>query len=118
LENKPVTIFGSGKQTRSFCFIDDEVEGILRLLVSSTTGPVNIGNPHEMTIENMARTIIRLCKSKSRLIKKPLPVDDPKVRQPDISLARKKLHWTPGISAEEGLKRTIDWFKLSWLITR
>lgn len=115
LVNKPVTIFGSGNQTRSFCYIDDEVEGILKLLLSEMTGPVNIGNPHEMTIEEMAKLIIKLCHSKSRLVKKPLPIDDPKVRQPNIALARKKLHWTPRIHPEQGLKRTIDWFKLSWL---
>lgn len=118
LTNKPVTIFGSGQQTRSFCFIDDQVEGLLRLLVSNETGPVNIGNPREMTVEELGRLIIQLCGSKSRLVKKPLPVDDPKVRQPDITLARKKLHWTPRISSEQGLKITINWFKKSWLKKR
>jgi dTDP-glucose 4,6-dehydratase len=113
MANKPVTIFGSGKQTRSFCYIDDEVEGILRLLVSNVVGPVNIGNPSEMTIEGMARLIIKLLKSKSRLINKKLPIDDPKVRRPDIRLAKKKLSWTPRISAELGLKRTIEWFKIA-----
>jgi len=115
LTNKPVTIFGSGKQTRSFCYIDDEVEGLLKLLLSKHTGPMNIGNPKEMTIEAMARLIISLCRSKSRLIKKSLPVDDPKVRQPDITQAKKFLHWTPRINAEIGLHRTIDWFRLAWL---
>lgn len=115
LQNKPVTVFGKGNQTRSFCYVDDEVEGILKLLVSNLVGPVNIGNPKEMTVENMAKMIIRLCRSKSKIAYKPLPVDDPKVRQPDITLARQKLHWTPRISAEEGLKRTIEWFKLAWL---
>lgn len=113
LANKPVTIFGSGRQTRSFCFIDDEVEGLLRLLVSNQIGPVNIGNPLEMTVEQMARKIIRLSGSKSRIVKKPLPMDDPKVRQPDITLAKKTLGWKPQISIEEGLKRTIAWFKLT-----
>jgi dTDP-glucose 4,6-dehydratase len=113
LVNKPVTVFGSGKQTRSFCYVDDEVEGLLRLLVSNTVGPVNIGNPAEMTVDAMARLIIKLCGSKSKIVHKGLPVDDPKVRQPDIRLARKKLKWAPRISAEEGLKRTIEWFKLS-----
>ncbi len=113
LKNKPVTVFGSGKQTRSFCYVDDEVEGLLRLLVSNTVGPVNIGNPSEMTVDAMARLIIRLCGSKSKVVHKALPVDDPKVRQPDIRLARKVLKWTPRISAEQGLKRTIEWFKIS-----
>lgn len=113
LANRPVTIFGSGKQTRSFCYIDDEVEGLLRLLVSNSTGPINIGNPHEMSVEAMARMVIRLCRSKSRLVKRPLPVDDPRVRQPDIRLAKKKLKWKPRISAEEGVKRTIEWFRLA-----
>ena len=115
LENKPVPIFGSGKQTRSFVYIDDEVEGLLRLLVSDYVGPMNIGNPHEMTVEAMAKLIIKLCHSKSRIVKKPLPVDDPRVRQPDITLAKRKLGWTPRISPEMGLKRTIDWFNLAWL---
>jgi dTDP-glucose 4,6-dehydratase len=113
IENKPVTIFGSGRQTRSFIYVEDEVEGLLRLLVSNETGPINIGNPSEMTVEAMARMIIRLSGSKSRLVKRPLPVDDPRVRQPDITLARKKLGWTPRISTEEGLKRTIAWFRLA-----
>jgi dTDP-glucose 4,6-dehydratase len=115
LTNKPVTIFGSGRQTRSFCFIEDEVEGILRLLVSSYPFPMNIGNPYEMTVEAMARLIIKLCRSRSRIIKKPLPEDDPKVRQPNISLARRKLKWTPRVSAEMGLEKTIDWFRQEWL---
>ncbi len=110
LKNKPVTIFGNGKQTRSFCYIEDEVEGLLRLLVSDYPYPVNIGNPHEMTIEQCARLVIRLCRSKSRLVHKPLPVDDPKVRQPDITLAKKILGWTPHVKPEAGFKKTIEWF--------
>lgn len=112
LENKPVTIFGNGKQTRSFCYIEDEVEGLLRLLVSNCMGPMNIGNPHEMTIEACARLVIKLCKSRSRIVHKKLPVDDPKIRQPNIALARKELKWTPLIRPEAGLKKTIDWFRL------
>jgi dTDP-glucose 4,6-dehydratase len=112
LRNKPVTIFGTGKQTRSFCYIEDEVEGLLRLLVSDYPYPVNIGNPKEMTVEACARLVIKLCKSKSRLIRKPLPIDDPKIRQPNISLAKKILKWSPQIPAEEGLKKTIQWFSL------
>ena len=111
LKNKPVTVYGNGKQTRSFCFIDDEVEGLLRLLVSDYPNPVNIGNPHEMTIEQCARLVIRLTKSKSRLVRRPLPVDDPKVRQPDITLARKILGWSPHVRPEVGFKKTIDWFR-------
>lgn len=113
LVNKPVTVFGSGKQTRSFCYVDDEVEGILRLLVSDTIGPVNIGNPSEMTVDAMAKLIISLCKSRSKVVYKSLPIDDPKVRRPDIRLAKQKLKWTPRILAKDGLKRTIEWFKLS-----
>jgi dTDP-glucose 4,6-dehydratase len=114
LANKPVTIFGAGSQTRSFCFIEDEVEGLLRLLQSDLVGPVNIGNPREMSVAALAKLIIKLCHSKSRVVTRPLPVDDPKVRRPDITLAKKKLHWTPRINAEEGLKRTIEWFRLTW----
>ncbi len=112
LSNKPVTIFGRGNQTRSFCFIDDEVEGILRLLLSDATGPMNIGNPNEMTIASLARLIIKISKSKSRLVFKKLPVDDPKVRRPDIALARRRLRWAPSVGPREGLKRTIEWFQV------
>lgn len=113
LRNKSVTLFGTGKQTRSFCYIDDQVEGLLRLLVSDYVGPVNIGNPKEMTVEAIAREIIRLSHSKSKVVFRPLPVDDPKVRQPDITLARKKLKWNPKVDLEVGLKKTIDWFRIS-----
>lgn len=112
LRNRPVTVFGKGTQTRSICYVDDQVEGLLRLLVSSMTGPVNIGNPREMSVKTLARMIIRLAKSRSRIVYKPLPVDDPKIRQPDVQLARKKLKWAPRISAEEGLRKTIEWFRL------
>lgn len=118
LLNKPVTIFGKGTQTRSFCFIEDEVEGILKLLMSNETGPMNIGNPKEMSIEQLGRLIIKLCKSRSRLVQKPLPIDDPKVRQPDITLAKKKLKWSPRVDPEVGLKKTIEWFKETWLKNR
>ncbi len=111
LANKPVTVFGKGSQTRSFCFIDDQVEGLLRLLVSSLVGPVNIGNPHEMTVEQCARRVIKLSGSKSRIVYRPLPVDDPKIRQPDIRLAKKELGWTPKTSPDVGLRKTIDWFR-------
>jgi len=111
LKGESITIFGDGKQTRSFCYVDDLIEGICRLMFSDYHEPVNIGNPHEMTIKEMAQLIIELSDSKSKLINKPLPTDDPKVRQPDISLSKKLLDWEPKIPVKEGLKRTIDWFK-------
>jgi dTDP-glucose 4,6-dehydratase len=113
LANKPVTVFGKGSQTRSFCFIEDEVEGILRLLISSSVGPINIGNPYEMTVEECARRIIKICGSKSRIVYKPLPVDDPKIRQPDIRLAKKKLGWQPRTAPDVGLRKTIEWFRVA-----
>ncbi len=111
LRNEPITIFGDGSQTRSFCYVSDLIEGIYRLMMSDHHEPVNIGNPHEMTIREMAEAIIRLTGSSSPLVAKPLPVDDPKVRQPDITLARKLLGWEPRIDLEEGLTRTIAWFR-------
>jgi dTDP-glucose 4,6-dehydratase len=111
LKGEPITIFGDGSQTRSFCYVSDLVEGIHRLLISSHNEPVNIGNPHEMTIKEMAESIIRLTGSKSELIFKPLPIDDPKVRQPNISKAKGLLGWEPKVFIEEGLTKTIDWFK-------
>ncbi|HTL46015.1 MAG TPA: UDP-glucuronic acid decarboxylase family protein [Vicinamibacterales bacterium] len=111
LRNEDVTIFGSGSQTRSFCYVTDLVEGILRLLASSENDPVNIGNPHEMTIEEIARTIIRMTGSKSRLVYRPLPEDDPKVRQPDITRARTLLGWEPTVGLEEGLSKTLEYFR-------
>ncbi len=111
LKNEPISIFGDGSQTRSFCYVSDLVEGIYRLLTSDHNEPVNIGNPSEMTIKEMAQQIIRLTDSKSELINKPLPEDDPKVRQPNISKAKALFNWEPKISLEEGLKRTIAWFK-------
>lgn len=111
LRNDPITIFGDGSQTRSFCYVSDLIEGIYRLMMSDYHEPVNIGNPHEMTISEMAETIIHMTGSKSKLIYQPLPVDDPKVRQPDISLALDLLGWEPKIEVEEGLKNTIAWFR-------
>jgi dTDP-glucose 4,6-dehydratase len=112
LKNQPIPVFGDGKQTRSLCYVEDEVEGILRLLNSNVTdGPVNIGNPHEVTILQIAELIKKLTKSKSRIVFKPLPQDDPKIRQPDITRARKLLKWEPTVPLEQGLRRTIDWFK-------
>jgi dTDP-glucose 4,6-dehydratase len=111
LRNEDVTIFGDGTQTRSFCYVSDLVDGILRLLESSTNEPVNIGNPHEITIEEIARTIMRLVGSTSRLVYRPLPVDDPKQRRPDITRARTLLSWEPKVALEEGLLKTVDYFR-------
>ena len=111
LRNEDVTIFGDGTQTRSFCYVDDLVDGILRLMESDTHEPVNIGNPHEVTIEEIAKTIIRLVGSKSRLVYRPLPVDDPKQRRPDITRATTLLGWEPKVGLEEGLLKTVDYFK-------
>jgi dTDP-glucose 4,6-dehydratase len=111
LRGEDVTIFGSGKQTRSFCYVSDLVDGILRLAESAENDPVNIGNPHEMTIEEIATTIIRMTGSKSQLVHRPLPVDDPKQRQPDITRARTILGWEPKVKLEEGLAKTLEYFR-------
>src|SRR5580765_1453268 len=111
LTGEDVTIFGSGQQTRSFCYVSDLVDGVIRLMESNVNEPVNIGNPHEMTIEGIAREIIRLTGSSSRLVYKPLPEDDPKVRQPDITRARTRLGWAPKVGLEEGLTRTLEYFR-------
>ncbi len=111
LNSEPLTIFGDGLQTRSFCFVDDLVEGIYRLLMSDCHNPVNIGNPKEMTILDFAKTISKLMGTPENIIFKDLPVDDPKVRQPDISRALEKLNWSPQIDLEEGLQKTIDYFR-------
>jgi dTDP-glucose 4,6-dehydratase len=112
LRGEDVTVYGDGNQTRSFCYVTDLVEGILRLLWSDHPTPVNIGNPREMTVLQFAKLIIELTGSKSKIVHKPLPVDDPKVRQPDITLARRVLNdWQPVVPVEEGLKRTIEYFQ-------
>jgi dTDP-glucose 4,6-dehydratase len=111
LTGEDVTIFGSGKQTRSFCYVTDLVDGIIRLMESKENDPVNIGNPQEMTIEDIARMIIKLTGSKSQLVYRPLPEDDPKVRQPDITRARTLLGWEPKVGLEEGLTRTLEYFR-------
>ncbi len=111
LRNEDVTVFGDGSQTRSFTYISDLVDGIIRLMLSSENDPVNIGNPHEMTIEEIGRTIIRMTGSKSRIVYRPLPTDDPKVRQPDITRARTLLGWEPKVPLEQGLEKTIEYFK-------
>ena len=111
LQNQPITVFGEGHQTRSFCYVSDLVDGLYRLLTSQQNMPVNLGNPAEMTIEELAETIRRKTGSKSPIVFEPLPVDDPKVRQPDISLARKLLGWSPRVSLDEGLTTTIAYFR-------
>jgi len=111
LRNEDVTVFGDGTQTRSFCYVTDLVDGILRLMESDTHDPVNIGNPHEVTIEQIARTIISLVGSTSRIVYRPLPQDDPKQRQPDITRAQTLLGWQPQVELEEGLAKTVGYFK-------
>ena len=111
LKGKDVTIFGDGKQTRSFCFVSDLIDGIYKLLLSNEPMPVNIGNPNEITIEDFAKEVIKLTGSKSKLIYQELPVDDPKVRQPDITRAKNILGWQPKVDREEGLKITLEYFK-------
>lgn len=111
LRGEDLTIFGDGSQTRSFCYVDDQVEGIYRLLLSDYTEPVNIGNPHEISIKDFAEEIIKLTGTEQKVIYKELPVDDPLQRQPDISLAKKLLHWSPKIDREEGMKLTFNYFK-------
>jgi dTDP-glucose 4,6-dehydratase len=111
LKNEDVTIFGDGSQTRSFCYISDLVDGIIRLMLSDLNEPVNIGNPAEMTIEAIARLIIEMTGSKCQLVYRPLPEDDPKVRQPDITRARTLLGWEPKIDLRTGLTSTIDYFR-------
>lgn len=111
LRGEDVTIYGSGSQTRSFCYVSDLVDGLIRLVESNVNDPVNIGNPHEMSIEEMARLIIKMTGSSSQLVFKPLPTDDPKVRQPDITRARTLLGWEPTVPLHEGLTSTIEYFR-------
>jgi dTDP-glucose 4,6-dehydratase len=111
LAGLPLTVFGDGKQTRSFCFVSDLIEGIYRLLLSDLNVPCNVGNPHEMTILEFAESILRLTGSRSEITYEPLPTDDPHVRQPDIALARTALGWEPRVPLEEGLTKTIEYFR-------
>ena len=111
LRGEDVTVFGDGSQTRSLCYVSDLVDGIYRLMMSDTPDPVNIGNPHELTIRALAERIVALAGSKSRIVERPLPVDDPKVRQPDITRARTLLGWEPRVSLDEGLPRTLAYFR-------
>ncbi len=113
LTNKDITIYGDGKQTRSFCFVSDLVEGIIRMMNSPDgfIGPVNLGNPTEFTMLELAEIVLKLTESQSKIVYKPLPSDDPRQRKPDITLAKKHLDWEPTIALEEGLKETIDYFE-------
>jgi len=111
LTGKDLTAYGEGTQTRSFCYVSDLVEGIYRLLMSNLNKPVNIGNPVEMTIQQMAEKILQICETPSKIIYTPLPKDDPKVRQPNISKAKKHLKWEPRVKLDEGLKKTMEYFK-------
>jgi len=112
LNNEPITLFGDGKQTRSFCYVDDLIDGLIKMMhQNKLIGPVNMGNPEEITILDLAKEIIELTGSKSNIIFKPLPTDDPIQRQPDISLAKRELKWKPTINRMNGLKRTIEYFQ-------
>ena len=110
MNGEELTVFGDGSQTRSFGYISDLVEGIYRLMLSSENEPINIGNPEEMTVKEMATLIVELTGSSSRIVHRPLPEDDPKVRQPDISRAKALLGWEPRVPVREGLIRTVEWF--------
>ena len=111
LHNQPITVFGQGTQTRSFCYCSDLIDGIYRLMMGAHPGPMNIGNPQELTVLQFAKEIIKATGSRSRIIFQPLPKDDPRQRRPDITLARKHLGWEPQVALEEGLRRTIEYFQ-------
>jgi dTDP-glucose 4,6-dehydratase len=115
LRGEPLTVYGKGDQTRSFCYVDDEIDGLVKLLMAPNSDdihfPVNIGNPHELTVLEIAEKVLMLSKSASKIAFEPLPEDDPKVRRPDIARAQRLLHWSPGISLEDGLGRTIEFFQ-------
>jgi UDP-glucuronate decarboxylase len=112
LRNEPLTVYGDGAQTRSFCYVDDLIDGLVRLMdADELTGPVNLGNPRELSVGELARTVIELSGSSSDILQRPLPVDDPKQRQPDITLARERLAWEPEANLEAGLRMTIAHFR-------
>lgn len=111
LRGEPLTVYGEGQQTRSFCYVDDTVEGLLRMMDAPVEGPINIGNPCEHTVLELAELVLRLTGSRSALVRRPLPADDPRRRCPDISAARRHLDWAPRVSLEDGLKATIDYFR-------
>jgi len=114
VNNKPITVYGSGRQTRSFCYISDLIEGIYKLMLAPVNEPVNLGNPHEFTILELVKLLIKLTASKSKIVYKPLPQDDPRQRQPDVGKAKKVLNWQPNTELEEGLKKTVEWFRLNF----
>jgi dTDP-glucose 4,6-dehydratase len=111
LSGEPLTVYGDGRQTRSFCYVDDLVEGITRVFLRGTADPVNLGNPDEFTVLQLAELVLQLTGAPGPIVRKPLPVDDPRVRQPDIGLARRALDWAPTVSLEDGLRRTITYFR-------
>jgi dTDP-glucose 4,6-dehydratase len=111
LRGEPLTIYGDGSQTRSFCYVDDLIEGIVRLFERGTSEPTNIGNPHEFTVRQLAERVLALTGSRSPIVERPLPVDDPRVRRPDIARARAQLGWEPQVTLEDGLRRTIEYFR-------
>jgi len=113
LTGEPITVYGDGSQTRSFCYIDDLIDGIWRLMQAGTSDPLNLGNPEEMSLLELAKRILRLTGSSSTMVFAPLPQDDPKQRRPDITRARQLLGWEPRVELEEGLRRTIEWFRLA-----
>ncbi|NUQ21391.1 MAG: SDR family oxidoreductase [Gemmatimonadaceae bacterium] len=111
LTGQPITLYGDGSQTRSFCYVDDEIDGIFRLYTKGDNLPTNVGNPREFTMRQLADLVVELTDSKSEIVTRPLPADDPKQRQPDITKARRQLGWEPTIALREGLRRTIDYFR-------
>jgi UDP-glucuronate decarboxylase len=111
LAGEPLTVYGDGEQTRSFCYVDDTVEGLLRMMDAAVEGPINIGNPSEHTVLELAEKVLRLTRSRSRLVRRPLPADDPQRRRPDIARARHHLGWEPKVALDDGLERTIDYFR-------
>ncbi|MCX7725414.1 MAG: GDP-mannose 4,6-dehydratase [Chitinispirillaceae bacterium] len=112
LKGEDITVFGDGSHTRSFCYVDDLIEGMIRFMnCENFIGPVNLGNPEEFTIKELAEKIIKITGSSSRIVYRSLPLDDPKQRQPDISLAKEKLKWEPKVKLEEGLRKTVEYFK-------
>jgi dTDP-glucose 4,6-dehydratase len=111
LRGEPLTVYGNGSQTRSFCYVEDLIEGIARLFERGTSDPTNIGNPHEFTVRQLADKVLALTGSKSPVVERPLPIDDPHVRRPDITLARKTLEWEPKVTLDDGLTRTIGYFR-------
>lgn len=118
MRGEPLTVFGDGSQTRSFCYVSDLIEGIYRLMMSDLNEPVNLGSSNEMSVMRFANKVLEITRSRSGIVHKPLPVNDPKVRRPDISRAKKYLDWEPGVGLREGLEKTIEWFKQNEGISR